>query len=399
MTHCFKGFRATKPVTRLLPNNRYQAFFVVYDKDGSKHQCRYSTGINHLPVRERKLEAQALADTLWDALRKGWNPLVDKYPKFEEHLAEMSEMYFCDALDRGLALKIPYISKATRYEYEGTVRFMKTAARAAGLDGIDVAQIERKDIRLLIATAKEQRNWSNKSRNKYLEHLKSILSALVDEEILKFNPAHGIKAEPEEATIGYKRLTDLEQQLIASHILDKNPAFFEYIMFIYQCGIRRKELCMVQVKDVNILRRQVTIRPEVAKTNSERIVPLADDVYQVLINRSIATLPKDWYVFSADGFKAGAKPFHPNTPTSYWRRLVQEDLGIDCKMYSLKHKGADDKIYAGIDLDVLRTLYGHRSKQMTEVYAQAVRAQYAKTIMQQSPSFAKVIPIREAKQA
>lgn len=399
MTHQFKGFRATRPVARLLSNDRYQAFFVVYDADNKKHQCRFSTGINHLPVKERKLEAQALADTLWDALRRGWNPLASKFPKFDEHYVDTSEITFEMALDRGLSLKQPYISKATLYDYQGTIRFIKKAARSLGLQATDISQIQRRDIRQIVAEAKQQRGWSNKSRNKYLEHLKSILSALVDDELIPFNPAHGIKSEPEESTIGYKRLTDAEQQTIAAHILDKDPAFFDYIMFIYQCGIRRKELCMLQVKDVNIMRRQLTIRPEVAKTNAERIVHLADDVYQVMMERSIATLPREWYVFSSDNFTPGPTPFHPNTPTNRWRKLVQQDLGIDCKMYSLKHKGADDKIYAGISLDVLRTLYGHRSQQMTEVYARAVQQQYAKTIMEQSPAFAKVVPIGKRREA
>lgn len=56
-------------------------------------------------------------------------------------------------------------------------------------------------------------------------------------------------------------------------------------------------------------------------------------------------------------------------------------------MYSLKHKGADDKILAGIDLDALRELYGHRSKYMTEKYARAVKDLYRKQIIDNSPDF------------
>jgi integrase len=399
MTYNFKGFSATRPVVRLIGNNLYQAFFVVYDKEKRKHQRRYSTGINEMPVRQRAKQAQALADSLWDALRSGWNPLTTKYPKFDDAPVELLSLTFEAALDRGLELKRPFISKSTTYDYEGTVRFMKAAAKECGLIDADITQILRKDIRLIVATAKETRQWSAKARNKYLEHLKSILTALVDQEIISFNPAHGIKTEPEEATLGYKRLTDAEQQKVAEHILEKDPAFFEFILFIYQCGIRRKELLLLQVKDVNILRRQLTIRPEVAKTNAERIVPLADDVFQVLLARDVNSLPPDWYIFSSNNFQPGPGPYHPNTPTTRWRHLVQEDLKIDCKMYSLKHKGADDKIHANISLDVLKTLYGHRSKQMTEIYAQAVRERYAQTIIDNSPSFAKVVKMPDRKQA
>lgn len=74
------------------------------------------------------------------------------------------------------------------------------------------------------------------------------------------------------------------------------------------------------------------------------------------------------------------------SPTNWWRKLVIEGLGIDCKMYSLKHKGADDKIKAGIDLDALRHLYGHGSKQMTEYYARGLREAYKQQIIRLAPS-------------
>jgi site-specific recombinase XerD len=83
--------------------------------------------------------------------------------------------------------------------------------------------------------------------------------------------------------------------------------------------------------------------------------------------------------------------YHPNTPTHWWKQMVIDGLGIDCKMYSLKHKGADDKIEAGIELDALRNLYGHKSKQMTEIYARAVKGKYKQNIIDQAPVFAKVV--------
>jgi hypothetical protein len=63
-------------------------------------------------------------------------------------------------------------------------------------------------------------------------------------------------------------------------------------------------------------------------------------------------------------------------------------------MYSLKHKGADDKIKAGIPLDALRRLCGHGSKQMTEIYAAGIINEYNREIIEKSPQFAKVIEMK-----
>jgi len=404
MAYQFKNFTATKPVPRLIDSNKgtYEAFFIVYDAAGNKTPFRFSKGINNLPPNERIHQARAKAYVLWEALQKGWNPLKEKYPNFIKEVTA-APLLFSQALDMAFEIKKASLSKYSVYDYEGCVRFIKEAARETGHLTTDIQKIERRDIRSIIATAKEENEWSPNARNKYLTILKALLSVLVDEDRLKYNPAHGIKNEVSTPGEGYKRLTDEQKETIATRLLEREMDYFEYLMFIYQSGIRRKELLMVQIRDINLQRREITIRPEVAKTNRERKVPITDDLYEILLRRQVFQLHGSWYLFSNEKFAPGEKPYHPNTPTLWWKKLVQDPvekggLGIDCKMYSLKHKGADDKIEAGMDLDVLRTLYGHRSKQMTEIYARAVRDRYAQQIIVQSPVFAKVVQMkREAK--
>lgn len=397
MAFQFKDFRATKPVVRLIGLNTYEVFFVLYDNSGKKRNMRYKAGINCLPEAERKKEASELALMLWEALQKKWNPLVEKYPSFEVK-PEARHILFADALDIAISHKRKILSKYSMYDYEGCIRFIKSAAKVTGHYFARVEDLEKKDIRILINEAKATNKWSSQARNKYLSIFRALLSVLVDEEeIMKFNPAKGIKDEPIEESIGYKRLTDAEKEIIASHLLQVAPDFFDYLMFIYDDGIRRKETLLLEVRDFNLTTREIMIRPEVAKTNKARIVPITDTILQILLQRQIWNYPSDYFLFSNDKFKPGPVAYHPNTPTSWWREMVIKGLNIDCKMYSLKHRGADDKINNGIELDVLRTLYGHKSKQMTEVYAKAVKGKYKQKIIDNAPEFAKVVQMRKAK--
>jgi len=50
MAYQFNGFRATKPVVRLIDELHfvYEVFFIVYDPDGKKHYFRYKKGINSM---------------------------------------------------------------------------------------------------------------------------------------------------------------------------------------------------------------------------------------------------------------------------------------------------------------------------------------------------------------
>lgn len=399
MAHQFLFFKATKPVVRLIDKDSlvYEVFFIAYDPSGKKIFRRYKAGINSLPPTERPAQAQAMADLLWEELQGGWNPILAKYPGARSRHADPPPMDLITSLNHALEAKAPHLSKYSLPDYRGAVRFITTAARACGLAGESIQRLQRRDIRLIMQTAKTQNLWSSNARNKYLSLLQSLLSVLVEEEIILFNPAHKIKNEPVGQTMGYKRVTDEQKLEIARHLQQQAPDFLDYLMFIYQDGIRRTELLQVRVADINIQQRTILIRPEVAKTNRARVVPVTDDILEILHRRQIAQLPGSWLLFSSDGFRPGPGSYHPNTPTNWWRKLVIDGLGIDCKMYSLKHKGADDKIMAGLDVDVLRTLYGHRSTQMTEVYAREVRNRYAQQIIELAPAFARVVKMKKAK--
>lgn len=399
MSTPFKGFKATKPLARLARKDppEYEVFFTYYDDAGKKYFYRYKKGINKGPMAERKINAQACAEVLWDGLIKGWNPLKHKYPSFEDELKGMITPTLGNSLDHCLKVRTEHLSIYTTYGYKYCVKHIKRAAKECGLLDAPLNTIDRKDIRLIVATAKEMNGWNNYMRNRYMTWLKTLLSVLVDEEVIPINPAAGIKKEKCSAGPGFKRLTDQEKERVVSHLSAVAPLFLEFVMFIYQAGIRRKELSLVQVKDINLQSRQLKIRADVAKTNVERIVPLADDLVEIIMRRNVWALPGEYYLFSKDNFKPGPSPYCPAVSTNLWKKLVIQGLGIDCKMYSLKHKGADDKIESGISIQALKTLYGHSSIQMTEIYAQAVKKKYHDEIIAKSPTFtAKVIPLKKA---
>lgn len=389
MATYYKGFRATDPIARLFGEHQYEVFFCYY-VDNVKKAFRYKRGINSAPIKDRKKIATYTAAVFLEALNQGWNPSVDKLPKFDRVYQKI--MSFSDALDFALNIKRAILSKYSMYDYSGAVKFIKAAARKTGHLLLDVKLITRMDIKTILSEGSTIYKWSAKSRNKHLERLKSLLSVVEDEELIPFNPCKKIKDLPEPKTLGYKRVTDAEKEQIASHLIN-HIDFFEYLMFIYHLGIRRTELLKIRIRNIDLVRREINIKADDAKTNTERVVPLNDDLIQILLRREIRSHNVNYYLFSHD-FKPGENPIHPNTATNWWRKLVIKDLGIDCKMYSLKHKGGDDKIKAGIPLEALKKLYGHKSLLMTEIYAREVKQKYSEMIIAMSPAFSKVKTIQ-----
>lgn len=86
-------------------------------------------------------------------------------------------------------------------------------------------------------------------------------------------------------------------------------------------------------------------------------------------------------------FIPGPTPIKRDTATKRWQKIVKIKLGIDVNMYAYKHKGADDKLIAGINLDSIRNQLGHSTKKMTSTYAKGITGVYKKDIIDNSPEF------------
>lgn len=189
-------------------------------------------------------------------------------------------------------------------------------------------------------------------------------------------------------------------------------------------------------------RQLITIVPDLEEENSKTInirpVPISDVLVPYLKEMELHKYLKHYYLFGSP-FAAGKcnrgtsfivrskttvkdsreknkgvcgtmrsdflmpSPNHVkrDTVTKLWKRIIMDDpdkggLGIKKHLYASKHTGGDDKILAGIDLDAVRELYGHRSKFMTENYAKVIKQVNAKQIREKSPSFTPVVPIKKA---
>jgi integrase len=399
MQYTFKGFKATKPVARIANPKKqlYEVYFIVYvGKD--KRVFRYKKGINEFKGKVKRREmAEAYAREFWDSLTSGWNPLQERYPAIESELRLQRTMQFNEAVDYCYAEKEKILAIGSLYNYKHTVKVIKSAAINCGYSTNKINEVQRRDIRTIIDQARDEQGWTPKSRNQNLGILKALLSILVDKDIIGINPAHKIKLEKQPDRVAYKRIDEDQREAIVSHLSNVAPDYLDFIYFIYDTGIRPKELHLIQISDINLLKREIRVRDVVAKNNKERVIPITDDMLEILIRRNITSLGKTWYLFSNNKFAPGPEPFWPTAGARYWRKYVQKDLGIDAKLYGLKHTGADAKLLAGIDTRTLKSLYGHSSEQMTEKYLEQLQEIHKQKIIANAPSFtAKVIKMKKA---
>lgn len=360
----------------------------------NNRQKRYKLGLNLIEnEKEREQEFNVLAKVLEKKLKNGWNPFDDISP-------EEDSFRLVEALDFALKKKKNVIAPKTYSGYKGTVTFIKAAISALCIDYLEVKNVKRSHIRTIIEKAKEQRKWSNKSHNKNLNYLSAIMDELLHWDIIEVNPVTKIRRLPEEESISNRTPTEKEHKIIKCELKTNHSYFYNFIETEFHTGIRPKEILSIQLNMIDLENREIHLPPKITKSGTKkRNVVINNHLYKMLSDMELSMNPQNFYLFGSYrekgrgnvgkhlDFIPGPTPIKRDTATKRWKRIVKDKLGIDVNMYAYKHKGADDKLLAGVELDSIRNQLGHTTKKMTTTYAKGITGVYKKDIIDNSPEF------------
>lgn len=355
---------------------------------------RYKFGINYQKTyKKRLIEAEALRDALAQKLKEGWNPNIPDIA--QENLSQT----FIEALDFAIEKKKPNIGPKTLSGYNGTINFVKTAIKEIKLQHLLISETKRSHIKLIMEKAKEQRKWSNKAYNKHLNHLKAILSELIQWDIIEVNPAHNIKnlkvSESRANTPG----TEKELKLISDELSSNHYNFWVFVLTIFYTGIRPEEILKLKLSFIDLQRDQIIIPAELTKTNIERIVPINPHFKIYLEKMNLTQYSKDYYLFGSHrisgrgnvgklyDFIPGPTKLKRDTATKRWKSVVKDKLGIEMTMYAMKKHGANKMILADVSIDAIKDLFGHTSQLTTKIYITNLKEINRKQILEKAPSF------------
>lgn len=356
---------------------------------------KFKKGINYIQdLAKREIEAEALVKALHLKLKTGWNPNTPELDFTQPSYTFLQALQF--AFDK----KKPNLAPKTISDYNCTVNFITDATIQLGLKAMPINEIKRTHIKLILERASKNRSWTNKAYNKHLNHLKAVLSELIQWDVIDFNPAHKILNLPVEETDANIPAT-LKQHKIIKETLEKyHPNYHQFIKTEYHTGMRPKEILQIQISMINMFKQEIILQPKNTKGKKrKRIVPINNHLLKDFLNMNLEIYPPNFYLFGShrvpgagnigkhEDFIPGPTPIKRDTATRRWQTIVKKGLGIEVNQYSEKHRGADAKILAGMPMDALRELYGHTSKLTTEIYAKAVREVYRKQIMENSPDY------------
>jgi integrase len=237
-----------------------------------------------------------------------------------------------------------------------------------------ISQITDFDVEQFKA-AQLKRGLSPKSINNELTVLRRCLKSALEWELIARLPRmRELRVAPQRYEVLTKEEAD---RLIQSA---PEPMWREMIICGLNTGMRLGELCALGWEDINLATKTLTVRHSLVegvmdspKNNRIRIIPLTDELYQLLIKRSV----KKGLVFAhPDGG-------HLRKSSWPWKALQRACKAAGLRRigwHALRHTFASELVRRGAAIRAVQLLMGHATVQMTERYSHLAPSALQETI-------------------
>ena len=136
---------------------------------------------------------------------------------------------------------------------------------------------------------------------------------------------------------------------------------------IYSSGLRIGELINMEVKHIDVLRKQVFIKA--GKGRKDRTVMLAESVMPLLYNY-LQTYRPDYYLI--EGNEAGK--YSPTSIRAFLKKSCnQAQILKRVTPHTLRHSYATHMLEDGVDLRYIQTLLGHSKPETPMIYTHVTK--------------------------
>lgn len=234
-------------------------------------------------------------------------------------------------------------------------------------------QIENSDAKTVESYIENRRKFDNvdeRTSSRILSSLRSFYSYLIDEEIVRSNPAKLIEKPKENEH--FPKTISIEEidPLLDEFKKDKELGFRDYTLFelIYSSGMRISEAISLDVNSFN--ENESTIRV-IGKRGKERVVFIGKEAHDALvyylenirINLLSSKNKKESALFLN---RRGDRMTRQAAHLRFHR--VSEALGLDATIHTLRHSFASHMLQGGADIRSVQEMLGHSDIKTTQIY-------------------------------
>jgi integrase len=195
------------------------------------------------------------------------------------------------------------------------------------------------------------------ARNRAQAEIRAWLGWLHERDIVPAIALAGVRKKIDEKPRERTRvLTDAELRVVLTETGD-GSAFSDIVRVLLHTGMRKGEAANLQPRDLDFTARTIKVRVEVAKSNRERIIPMADAIAPILKAR-VEGLAREGYIFGEGSGFSG--------PFSGWGKSVdrvraETPEGDHWTLHDIRRTVATRLHDAGVDTLIVEDLLGHIS--------------------------------------
>jgi site-specific recombinase XerD len=186
------------------------------------------------------------------------------------------------------------------------------------------------------------------------------------------------------------------EQFVRHVLLNEDARTKAMILLAYDAALRREELMLLRVDDLDWARGLVTIRPETTKGGRMRYVPVSSAV--LLLVRDYLEGDRRGLITVYDGEDTGPiflsestrNPGRPLTVGAFDEIVerVREKVGLaSLTPHTLRHQRCTTLKRAGVSLDDIALFAGHKSTESTRLYIHLAPSELSKRIREKVEPF------------
>lgn len=223
-------------------------------------------------------------------------------------------------------------------------------------------------------------------------YLKKILGFAVKMDYIKKNPADGVEL-PRGVDKGGKKPVYWDNKQVAKFLScidpEANPEKYTMFMLLVNTGIRREELCALDVSDIDFKAAMLSITKAYATGLNGK-----ESIKGTKTGASVRTIPltpkvviqlRKWVAFLESGKIVGFKknqplfpsPEHPNKriginrPNKWLKDIIADnELTPELTLHGLRRSFVTNMLRSGVDVSTVQRLAGHSTPDMTlQIYA------------------------------
>lgn len=229
-------------------------------------------------------------------------------------------------------------------------------------------EVKHTHIRSWLATLKDA-DLGSSSINRKISTLKSYFKYLLKKQVITIAPTGKI-ISPKNS----KRLPSFVNENSMQNLLHE-ISFSEgfagkterlIIEMLYQCGLRRAELCQLKLSDIDFYNSNLKV---LGKGNKERIIPIGKELAQLIqdyiIERNIIPEISHSHLLVLENGKA----VYPRYIYKVVHTYLSETTTLDKRSpHVLRHTFATHLLNKGADLNAVKELLGHANLSATQIY-------------------------------